>query len=291
MLDGATTAQSCGSQPCLMRRLRMSERRLIGIDLAWGKKAGTDYDSRDCEGSGCAEFIWVDGELWLTRLDLLHSMDQIVKWIEPERGNWVVAVDAPLVVDNGEGRRKAEEEVSEAYRRYDAGAHSTNLDADKEHRGVQLRKALKEQGGRLLECAGSGCRGNLILETYPHPATIELFDLNLIIKYKKKGMSPEQRRVGQQELADRIRTHFCDRPAGPRLRRDDCLTNLLSELDPEATHAHKKLKEREDKLDGLICAYVAAWADAGRCLQRFGVVGKGVMFIPCLRRCTGMSLG
>ena len=265
----------------------MSERRLIGIDLAWGER----------NESGCAELAWDGKDLVLKRLALRESIDDIVKWIEPDRGDWVAAVDAPLVVSNAKGQREAEAEVSAAYRRYDAGAHSTNLDADKKHRGVQLRERLEKRGGTLLECAGSGCRGKLILETYPHPATVELFDLKRIIKYKKKkGRSVEQMRAGQQELADRIRTHFCDRPAdphdpsvGPRLQSDDCLKNLLSKPDEEATR--KELKKREDKLDGLICAYVAAWADAGRCLQRFGVVGRGVMFIPCLRRCTGMSLG
>lgn len=250
----------------------MSGRRLIGIDLAWseGKKGKPN-------GSGCAELVWADGELRLERLALLYSLDEIVEWIEPDRGDWVVAVDAPLIVSNDKGQRKAEAEVTAAYRRYDAGAHSTNLKQDKEHRGVQLREKL---GGALLECADGDDR--LIFETYPHPATVELFDLNLIVKYKKWA-NKDQRRAGQQELADRIRTHFCDRPVGPRLRRDDCLMALLSEPDSKATHPD--LKEREDKLDGLICAYVAAWADEERCLQRFGAVGEGVMFIPCLRRC------
>ena len=286
MLGGATTAQMRAPLPRSIRRLRTGERRLIGIDLAWGKKTGTDYDSTDCEGSGCAELVWDGEDLTLKRLALLHSMEEIVKWIEPERGDWVVAVDAPLVVSNKKGARKAEAEVSAAYRRYDASARPTKLEPGKEHRGVQLRKALKERGGTLLECAGSGGRGNLMLETYPYPATIELFNLNLIIKYKKGDAA--ERLVGQQELADRIRAHFCDRPNGPRLRRDNSLMNLLSE--PASTVTSKQLKNREDKMDGLICAYVAAWADAGRCLQPFGAVGEGVMFIPCLRRCTGMSL-
>lgn len=260
----------------------MSGRRLIGIDLAWseGKKGKPN-------GSGCAELVWADGELRLERLDLLYSLDQIVEWIELGGGDWVVAVDAPLVVSNDKGPRRAEEEVSAAYRRYDAGAHSTKRNPDKEHRGVQFRKRLEEREGTLLECAGDGVGGRLVLEIYPHPATVELFDLNLIVKYKKWA-NKDQRRAGQQELADRIRTHFCDRPVGPRLRRDDCLMALLSEPDSKATHA--ELKCREDKLDGLICAYVAAWADQGRCLQRFGAVGEGVMFIPCLRCCTGAPL-
>ena len=264
----------------------MSARRLIGIDLAWKKcaKGKPSY-------SGCVELQRDGNLLSIARASVVHGIDAIVDWIEPDRGTWTVAVDAPLVVCNQEGRRKAEAKVSEAYRLYDAGALSTNLGSDKELRGVRLRERLEEQGGRLLECAGDAADGNLILETYPHPATVELFALNQIIKYKMKdGMNKEQRRNGQQELADRIRTHFCDRPNGLSLRRDKqrdkCLMALLCE--PDLTITHDELQKREDKLDGLICAYIAAWADAGRCLQRFGAVGEGVMFIPCLRCCTGV---
>ena len=283
---GAAALNLAAAEEAHMTDEHKGKRRLIGIDLAWGKQAGTDYGSTDCEGSGCAELVWDGDELRLSRLDLLHSMAQIVEWIEPKCGDWVVAVDAPLVICNEEGQRPAENQASKLYGRYDAGAHSTNL--KRKHRGPQLLGALADEGGELVEQVAAAGGRKLVFETYPHPATIELFDLNLIIKYKrKKGMSPEQRRVRQQELADRIRTHFCDRPIGPTLRRDDCLTNLLSEPDPKVTH--KELKEREDKLDGLICAYVAAWADAGRCLQRFGEDGEGVMLIPCLRPCVRSS--
>ena len=264
--------------------------RLIGIDLAWGKRDGSEP-----AGSGCAELVWKDGkrdELELKRLDVLGRVDKIVEWIQPDGGDWVVAIDAPLVICNKTGERSAEEQMKRYYRRFDASARPASLknpDFRKHYQGRMIRKRLKELGGTLVERAEDLNGKSLFFETYPHPATVELFDLNLIIKYKMKdGMVKEQRRAGQQELADRIRTHFCDRPIGPRLRLDDRLTNLLSEPDPKATH--KELKEREDKLDGLICAYVAAWADAGRCLQRFGEDGKGVMLIPCLRPCMRPSL-
>ena len=59
-------------------------RRLIGIDLAWGERAGT----------GCAELAWRGNELQLQRIDVLGTLEEIVDWIEPQRGDWVVAVDA-----------------------------------------------------------------------------------------------------------------------------------------------------------------------------------------------------
>ena len=45
----------------------MSKRRLIGIDLAWGKHGGTDFDDTDCAGTGCVELVWHDGDLMMER--------------------------------------------------------------------------------------------------------------------------------------------------------------------------------------------------------------------------------
>ena len=67
-------------------------RRLIGIDLAWVEG--------NC--SGCVELVWDDDRLKLTRLRLICEIDDIVKWIDPERGEWIVAVDAPLVIRNAD---------------------------------------------------------------------------------------------------------------------------------------------------------------------------------------------
>ena len=92
-------------------------RRLIGIDLAWGEKNGT----------GCAELAWRGDELELQRIDVLHTLEAIVAWIEPQRGDWVVGVDAPLVVRNQTGRRQADADVSAKYREFEAGAYPANL--------------------------------------------------------------------------------------------------------------------------------------------------------------------
>ena len=91
-------------------------RRLIGIDLAWGEKNGT----------GCAELAWRGDELELRRIDVMGTLEEIVAWIEPQRGDWVVAVDAPLVVLN-QTPTAADADVSAKYGRFEAGAYPANL--------------------------------------------------------------------------------------------------------------------------------------------------------------------
>ena len=272
----------------------MSERRLIGIDLAWGKKGGTDYCATDCEGSGCAEMAWRGDELELIRLDWLRSMDQIVKWIDPDRGDWVVAVDAPLVIRNETRQRIADKQASTLYSQpYQAGAHPANLnELTRDHRGGQLLKRLKKRHGRLVEESADlkkqkgQKKQSLVFETYPHIVMVELFDLPRTIKYK--NLSKGKRSVGLRQLSDAILEHLCSDSANPCLQISDNLKDLLRE--PGQIPPHAVLDEREGKLDALVCAYMAAWLDKGRPMRGLGEVCEGVMITPHLLG-VGLPLG
>ena len=277
----------------------MSRRRLIGIDLAWGKQNGGEP-----ERSGCAELKWEDGELKLSRLDLLGRVEEIVEWIECEQGDWVVAIDAPLRITNPKGSREAEKQARQHYREVGMGAHSSNLclkQFGRHYQGRMIRKRLKELGGTLVERVEDLNGRSLFFETYPHIAMVELFNLCVTIKYKeawiRRNCGKKHRRGcrngGQQWLAEEICEHLCSGAAKPkpRLQMNPKLKELLRE--PDSDLAGKALKGREDKLDGLVCAYTAAWVDAvsrrreadddDLPLVGLGKVGEGVMIAPRLR--------
>ena len=248
----------------------MTARRLIGIDLAWSERNGT----------GCAELVREGNELTLTRIDICHSLNEIVKWIDPKRGSWVVAVDAPLVICNRTGSRVADQQPSKLYQPYEAGAYPANLNRlGEDHRGGLLLHALKNRGAALVEQGSDINDGSLVFETYPHIVMVELFGLEKTIKYKKGRVA--KRRAGQKEFAEEIRAHLCSDTDKLRLRANDELDCLLHE--PEPILRGRDLKSREDKLDALICAYTAAWLDAERPLLGLGEVGAGVMLAPRLR--------
>ena len=250
----------------------MSGRRMIGVDLAWGER----------NPSGCAELVWDGRELMLSRLALLRSLEEIVEWIEPERGDWAVAIDAPLVIRNQTGPRAADAQADEFYRRFHAGAYPANLDRfGQNHRGGRLLRMLAAEpnGGRLVEGPAALAAPRLVFETYPHIVTVELFGLDRIVKYKK-GTDDFKRR-GQRQLVEHIREHFCGPRADPRLRPDAALEEPLGE--PDVPLRGRALKDREELLDGLISAYMAAWLDAGRPVQGLGEVGAGVMVVPQVR--------
>lgn len=197
-------------------------------------------------------------------------------------GLWVVAVDAPLIIRNQSGPRAADAQADEFYGHFHAGAYPANLARfGEDHRGGRLLRALTDTapGGRLVESLDAAGGPRLVFETYPHIVMVELFGLRRIIKYKRGG--EVRQREGQQRLAGCIRDHLCGPRANPRLLIDDTLDALLREPDPGLRG--KALKDREDKLDGLICACAAAWLDAGRPLQGLGDAGFGVMITPSLR--------
>lgn len=266
--------------PAVTEEERMSRRRLIGIDLAWGKQGGTDFTSAACATSGCVELAWNKGKLTLERACLLRSMKEIVEWMEPDRGDWVIAVDAPLVVCNKGKSRAADRQASSCYGKFHAFAQSTNLQKlGKDHRGGQLLRELRKPKNHrttLVEQKTDINTGSLVFETYPHVVIVELFERDRIIKYKK-GSKPRLRR-GQEELAGCIRDRLCCDKAAPRLCANDALENLLRV--PALQRLRTEFKEHEDLLDGLLCAYTAACLDAGRPLQGLGEVGKGVMITP-----------
>ena len=272
----------------------MGERRLIGIDLAWGKRDGSEP-----KGSGCAELVWKDDELELKRFDLLGRVGEIIKWLQPDGGDWVAAIDAPLVICNKTGQRPAEKQASHYYGCFEANADSASLknpNFGEHYQGRMIRKQLKELGGTLVERVEHLGDGPLFFETYPHVAMVELFRLERTIKYKRGWVNrhyPREERFerqleGVQQLVGQIREHLCASDARPRLLPGDNLDELLGR--PASSRSRADLDRCGDLLDGLVCAYTAAWLDlAGRDRERgdgafplagLGEVGEGVMIVP-----------
>ena len=251
-------------------------RRLIGVDLAWGK-----LDGGEPAGSGCAELVWKNGWLELTRLCSLGRVEKIVDWIEREPGDWVVAIDAPLRITNPKGSREAEKQVRKSYKKFKVGAHSSNTTRKqfKEHyQGRQILQQLEACKGTLVEKPEHLNDGPLFFETYPHPAMVELFELDGIIRYKKGNVA--EKRCGQRKLANFILEHLCGELADPRprLRCVGKLDALLRE--PKTELKGQGLKEREDLLDAVVCAYIAAWVAEGLPWHPLGEEKEGVIVVP-----------
>ena len=90
----------------------------IGLDLAWSEK----------NGSGIAILEGDKNKAKVISSKIVCSDKEILDYVNEAVGDKkaFIAIDAPLIVPNLEGRRKAEELVGKLFRKYNAGAHPAN---------------------------------------------------------------------------------------------------------------------------------------------------------------------
>ncbi|MCS6881521.1 MAG: DUF429 domain-containing protein [Oscillochloridaceae bacterium] len=243
----------------------------IGIDLAWSE--------RNQSGAACLTGDPAGAAL-VAPPELLDDLEAIVAYVErhAEAGPAIVAVDAPLLVPNYSGRRPADAALSAAFRRYEAGAHPANrrlLARNGVVRGERLVAMLEGRGFRHVERIDAGVNGRLITEVFPHPAMIAIFGLERSLKYKARPGRSTTLRLAEWR---RYQTHLAAlRDADPPLRGHEAFAQT-----DVASFNGCALKAYEDRMDALMCAYIALYAHrwgAARC-RTFGDLREGYIFTP-----------
>src|SRR3982751_2665234 len=106
----------------------------VGVDLAWGERTPTGLAVRDEAGR-------------LVHVSAARTDDDIAAALAPYvRSRCLVAVDAPLIVTHATGSRPAEQALSRAFRRFEAGTHPSNTGKPEfaaGTRGARLCKRLR----------------------------------------------------------------------------------------------------------------------------------------------------
>jgi predicted RNase H-like nuclease len=203
--------------------------------------------------------------------DILDSDNEILKTVKLKTENQSahIAIDAPLIVPNQEGRRLAEAEVGRLFRKYHAGAHPANRNRlsswGGKIRGEEITKLLVKQGFRHDPYIRQYEKSRKLYEVYPHPSMVVLFGLDKILKYKAKPNRSYEYRWKQ------FRTYYKH------------LSNLIAM--PERMRFSRlrgnALKKYEDKLDAVFCAYIAyyCWKHPERCAV-LGNMKQGYIMTP-----------
>jgi predicted RNase H-like nuclease len=233
--------------------------RFFGIDLAWAERNPSAGCSLDARGAVVDE-------------RLLGGDDEVTGWIVSQLdGPAVVAVDAPLLVPNQAGRRPCEAELGKVYAGRKAGPHPANRrlleSVNGTIRGERIAAALAGHG------FGDPWAGSerTLLEVYPHPTLIEVFDLPERLAYKAKpGLSVPDRRRGLRRLSGLLASLSDAQPplVAPRIR-------------VRSTDRGAALKAIEDRLDARVCAWVAAvWATSPEIIRLFGDTNTGHIAVP-----------
>lgn len=242
--------------------------KFVGIDLGWVSGAS---------GLCCLE--WRNQQLELLHLDCLQELELVWLWLE----KWVeasesaiVAVDAPTIIPNTVGMRTPDKLTQKYFSRFDAGCYPANLNRPFAQRTIQVGKQLEAYGFQHAPTIEPKQAGRYQIEVFPHPATIHLFKLQQILKYKKGTIAERRPQLGKLRrlikgvlptLEPSLKLE-CDRQWGK--------TVIRSKI------TGRELKRIEDQLDSLLCAYVAAywWYWGTERNWVFGDRTQGYIIIP-----------
>ncbi|MEM6452623.1 MAG: DUF429 domain-containing protein [Cyanobacteria bacterium P01_D01_bin.105] len=237
--------------------------RFIGVDLGWQSGA-----------SGVCCLAWDAGALAIRALDRQETVEDVLLWLDemaPADEPAIIAVDAPTLIPNATGMRVPDRLAHKYFGKYHAGCYPANLGRPFAARLVKFGQDLEARGFVHAPTIEPKKAGRYQVEVFPHPAMVQLFNLPRILKYKKGRLA--ERRVGLEGLRSHILTHLPEQD--PPL--------FIQDL-PPIPETGKALKALEDKLDSIVCAYVAAhWWMWGR--ERNQVLGScqdGYIVVPCL---------
>lgn len=216
----------------------------VGIDLAWGEKNPTGVAILDSAGR-------------LLHVSAQTTDETIVAALKPYvSGDCLVAIDAPLVVENPKGNRPAEAALNRDFARFDAGAHPSNTGKPEfagTSRGARLAKDMQ------LDIDPASRSGRRAIEVYPHPATIALFRLGRTLKYKNKPGRPLSQLRSELLRLMSLLEGLADSATPMYVTDHEEWRSLVA----AAGSAKRKsdLRRVEDKVDAVVCAYVAMYAE------------------------------
>lgn len=237
--------------------------KFVGVDLGWVSG-----------GSGLCCLDWQDECLSVLDITRKQPLEQIFVWIDA----WVsdeaatIAVDAPTLIPNATGARLPDKLTHQYFGRYHAGCYPANLSRPFARRTVEFGLTLERRGFAHAPAIAPRQPGRYQIEVFPHPATIHLFGLKQILKYKKGKLA--ERKAELHKLSQYIIQVLPNKVPRLRLNSEICALPAIENL--------KALKALEDQLDSLICAYVGAhWWYWGK--ERNWVLGDastGYIVVP-----------
>jgi predicted RNase H-like nuclease len=234
----------------------------VGLDLAWGEKKQTGVAAID--SGGRLLDVGIAG-------DDASIVDAIAAYVGDD---CLVAIDAPLIVKNQSGYRAAETMFNRDFQKFDAGAYPANT-------GNPLfnppRAAVLAQALGLNMDPASGAERRAI-EVYPHPASVVLFELEKILKYKKGPFDERQRELLKLMTLIEGLDH-----ASPRLRVNHNMNWVALRKRVEAATRPAQLDRDEDPVDAVLCAYVALyWYHRPDDITIYGDFESGYIVTPSL---------
>ena len=213
--------------------------RYLGLDLAWAPR----------QASAGAVMEPTEDGIRLISTAHLRAHEDVLSWVARNRGRSgaIMAVNAPLIVQNTGGRRKVDEQLEHHFSRYMVDEYQVNT----------VNASHPRTMGRALMRMGFDpdpqSEGDRVVETASQAAQILLFGLERPMRIKSGPIG------ARKDAAHRYRELVYGKLPfmNPELQDSDALEDLVNgEL---SKMNGSRLGELESKLDATLCAYVAAW--------------------------------
>lgn len=220
-----------------MRRIRY-----LGLDLGW--------TPRDSSGGVVLEPT-EEGGVRVVSADSLRSHEDTLRWITRNRGRGqaTLAMNAPLIVENLSGSRPCDRQLLEHFSRYRIDEYANNTVSASHPR--TMGRALMRMGFDPNPASD----GDRIVETHTQAAQVLLLGVDRPIRMKSGPIG------GRKESVERLRELIDERLMGgditPVLEESPELDQLMNAHLPDLNGT--RLGELEERLEALICGYVAAY--------------------------------
>lgn len=215
--------------------------RYLGLDLAWAPRASS---------AGAVMEPTEDG-VRLVSTAHLRAHEDVLSWVARNRGRSgaILAVNAPLIVENSSGRRPVDQELEHHFGRYLVDEYAVNTVNASHPRTIA--RALTRMGFDLDPQA----EGDRMIETWTQPAQIMLFGLDRPLRTKTGPIG------GRKDAASRYRDLVYGKLPfmTPSLEDSAALEELVG--GEMSSLNGTRLGELEEKLDAVLCAYVASYLD------------------------------
>ena len=239
--------------------------RFIGIDFGWRSQP-----------SGMCCLQWQDEVLQIIAIERCDNPDEVIEWVNcyaPHPQPALIAIDAPIVIPNQTGMRLVDKLTHVHFGRYHAGCYPANLQLPFAQRVVQFSQNLEGLEFQHAATITPQRLGRYQIEVFPHPASIRLFGLQKILKYKKGRLAERQSELKR----------FYHLLTSELVKQQPALATVESvpSIAEQQLTGHQ-LKNIEDQLDALLCAYVGAhwWYWGVEKNQILGDQAGGYLIVP-----------
>ena len=246
--------------------------RYLGLDLAWAPRQSSGGAVMESDENGV---------LRLKSSTSLRAHEDILSWLARNRGRHgcIVAVNAPIIIENTGGQRPCDAALHEHFARNFVDEYQVNITNASHPRTIG--RAMLRMGFDPDPQADA----DRMVETYNQATQILLFDLDRPIRLKAGPVG------ARKDAVARFRELLVEKldDAWPPLEMSPALDALVNADLPSSNGS--RVGELEEQLQAVLCAYTAAYLDIrgpGACAF-LGDLRDGYVLLPTSRQQDGGS--